>query len=162
MNNKKLMKVVGLLAVVALLAAVLPVSPVKAAATLCVGPTTEGCYSTIQAAVGAAAPGDMIYIREGTYVEDISATVPLNFIGEVNEEGQPLPEIQGTLTVNLSSYTGAKNWRIENLKFTAAGGDGLSLTSVGNLLVENSIFNGAIPIGSFFVGFCRHSSYWNR
>jgi len=153
MNNKKLMKVVGLLAVVALLAAVLPVSPVKAAATLCVGPTTEGCYSTIQAAVGAAAPGDMIYIREGTYVEDISATVPLNFIGEVNEEGQPLPEIQGTLTVNLSSYTGAKNWRIENLKFTAASGDGLSLTSVGNLLVENSIFNGAIPSGSFLSGF---------
>jgi len=139
MNNKRLMKVLGLLAVVALVAALLPVSPVKAAATLCVGPTTEGCFATISEAVNEARDGDMIYIKAGTYNEDISIPKQLNIIGEVNEAGEPLPVITGTLSA--SGLTG-KTWSIENLKFISGGQDSISLTNGGNLTVSNCIFDG--------------------
>ena len=143
MNNKKLMQVVGLLAVVALLAAALPVSPVKAAATLCVGPTTEGCYATIAGAVSAASAGDMIYIKAGNYNEDISTNKQLNIIGEVNEAGEPLVEIGGRLDFDLPSASFA--WRIENINFVVGTtfDSSLRLKNANGLTIKNSTFDGA-------------------
>lgn len=143
MNNKKLMQVVGLLAVVALLAAVLPVSPVKAAATLCVGPTTEGCHATIAGAVSAASAGDMIYIKAGNYNEDISTNKQLNIIGEVNEAGEPLVEIGGRLDFDLPSASFA--WKIENINFVVGTtyDSSLRLRNANGLTIKNSTFDGA-------------------
>jgi len=143
MNNKRLMKVVGLLAVVALVAALLPVSPVKAAATLCVGPTTEGCFATIAGAVGAASAGDTIYIKAGTYDEDISTNKQLNIIGEVDEAGDPLVEIGGRLNFDLPSAPFA--WRIENINFVVgtAFDSILRLRNANGLTIKNSTFDGA-------------------
>jgi len=143
MNNKKLMKVLGLLAVVALVAALLPVSPVKAAATICVGPTTEGCKPTITEAVSAASAGDTIYIKAGTYNENISTSKQLNIIGEVDEAGEPLVEIGGRLNFDLPSAPFA--WRIENINFVVGTtyDSILRLRNANGLTIKNSTFNGA-------------------
>ena len=143
MNNKKLMKVLGLLAVVALVAALLPVSPVKAAATICVGPTTEGCKPTITEAVSAASAGDTIYIKAGTYNENISTSKQLNIIGEVDEAGEPLVEIGGRLNFDLPSAPFA--WRIENINFVVGTTYDfiLRLKNANGLTIKNSTFDGA-------------------
>ncbi len=53
-----------------------------AAATLCVNPAgSGGCYSTISAAVAAAANHDNIKVAPGTYKEDVVIGKPLSLIG---------------------------------------------------------------------------------
>jgi hypothetical protein len=47
--------------------------------TLQVGP---GAFSTIQAAVNAASPGDTVLVAHGTYREDVVIDKPLNLIGQ--------------------------------------------------------------------------------
>lgn len=57
------------------------------AANLCVNRSDRGdCYPTIQQAVDAAAPGDVIHVSPGTYNEDVTITVPLSLIGQ-NQKG---------------------------------------------------------------------------
>jgi len=48
----------------------------------------KGDYTTIQAAINAASSGDVIYVREGTYIEDITLKAGI------------------TITCNLSNYLG--------------------------------------------------------
>jgi hypothetical protein len=52
------------------------------AATLCVNPRGTGdCYSTISAAVAAAAPGDTIDVAQGTYKEMVTISKSLSLVG---------------------------------------------------------------------------------
>lgn len=52
------------------------------AATLCVNPQGSGsCFSTISAAVAAAAPGDTINVAAGTYKEDVVIGKSVSVIG---------------------------------------------------------------------------------
>jgi nitrous oxidase accessory protein NosD len=52
------------------------------AATLCVGAGKAGCYSTIGAAVLAAAPGDTVQVAQGTYKEGVIIGKSLSLIGK--------------------------------------------------------------------------------
>src|ERR1700722_313900 len=52
---------------------------VASGATLCVAPT-PACYSTISAAVAAAAPGDIIDVAQGTYKEQVTIAKPLSLL----------------------------------------------------------------------------------
>jgi parallel beta-helix repeat protein len=63
-----------------LLSALLPLS--LPAATLCVNPNGSGsCYTTISAAVAAAAANDLIDVAPGTYRESVLITKPLSLVG---------------------------------------------------------------------------------
>ena len=63
---------------VVILATSLPIG----AATRCVNPGgTGGCYSSIQRAIDAAAPGDTILIGKGIYTENVVVTKPLTLLG---------------------------------------------------------------------------------
>jgi parallel beta-helix repeat protein len=66
------------LAIVTVAAAASP----AVAATKCVSHTPKaGCFTTISAAVAAAAPFDTIAVRAGTYAEDVTIPKPLSIIG---------------------------------------------------------------------------------
>lgn len=54
----------------------------SSAATLCVNPGgTGGCFSSIQAAVNAAMPGDTINVAAGTYTEQVQINKTLTLKG---------------------------------------------------------------------------------
>lgn len=54
-----------------------------AATTRCVSPGGgSGCFSTINAAIGASAPGDTIQVAHGTYAEDVIVDRALALVGE--------------------------------------------------------------------------------
>ena len=56
------------------------------AATRCVNPGgTGGCSSSIQKAINAAAPGDIIVIGKGTYTENLVVPKPLTLLGVGNQ-----------------------------------------------------------------------------
>ncbi len=57
-----------------------------AAADWCVAPSgAGGCLATISAAVGAAAPGDVIHVSSGTYAEDVVVDKSLALLGQSRE-----------------------------------------------------------------------------
>lgn len=61
-------------------------SPALFAATRCVSQSGRaGCFTTISAAVAAAAPGDTIHVAEGTYKEDVTIPKSLALVGQNKE-----------------------------------------------------------------------------
>ncbi len=83
MNNKRFLKALGLIIVVALLAAALPLqAKAQEGETLCVNTDgTGGCYTSIQAAVNAASDGDTVIVTEGAYNVWCPTTDPNNYTG---------------------------------------------------------------------------------
>jgi len=66
----------------AVLYTLLPGTTGAAAAESCVNPQgKKGCFSSINAAIAAAAPGDTIRVRQGTYKEHVVINKPLSLIG---------------------------------------------------------------------------------
>jgi parallel beta-helix repeat protein len=66
--------------------AALMTSPALFAATRCVSQSGKaGCFTTISAAVAAAAPGDTIQVAEGIYKEDVTIPKPLALVGRNKE-----------------------------------------------------------------------------
>jgi Right handed beta helix region len=59
----------------------------SAASVLCVNPAgSQGCYSTIQAAVNHASSNDVINVEVGTYAEDVLIGKPLSLIGTGSDQ----------------------------------------------------------------------------
>ncbi len=117
------------------------------AATLCVNPGgTSGCKTTINAAVGAASPGDTILVAPGTYKEDVVITKPIALLGSnrasiIDASGlsngifvngmAAAPKI-GISNVTISGFT-VRNANFEGI--LVANATDVSLT--GNLVTDN-------------------------
>ncbi len=117
----------GVLGILILFAA----SQLATAATLCVSPSSGGscAFSTISAAVAAAAPGDTIQVQPGVYSEGVIITQSVSVIGSgsatiINALGQP----NGIFVKGMAQ----------------APASGISNVTISGLTVENATFEGIL------------------
>ena len=108
-------------------------------------------YLTIQEAINAASPGDTIYVRAGTYYENVVVNKSVSLIGE----NKVTTTVDGNMTATVVAVT-ADNVTIS--EFTVRnGGDryaGISLSSNGNNITNNILWNNWCGINLE-----RHTSY---
>lgn len=98
------------------------------AASRCVQPGGGGgCAADIAQAVSAAAPGDTIYVRAGTYTEEVVITKPLSLVGDGRAN-------------TIIDATGLAN----GIDIDGFGHSGLSHVTVSGFTVENAQAEGIL------------------
>ncbi|MBN1538148.1 MAG: right-handed parallel beta-helix repeat-containing protein [Anaerolineales bacterium] len=116
-------------------------------------------YYSIQSAIDAASDGDTIFIGAGRYVEIASnGTVNpetlgklIDFEGETDGDGNPLPVIEGSLTISLDSVI-PDNVSVSNLNFEVTTADTLSIYGVNGIEIDNCSFDGNDLFTSGYIG----------
>ncbi|MDD2600061.1 MAG: right-handed parallel beta-helix repeat-containing protein, partial [Kiritimatiellae bacterium] len=101
--------------------------------------------NSIQRAIDVASAGETIYLAAGAYDENpVLNGKQLNFVGQTNVDGAPLPYLTGALDIVMP---GADNgWCISNINFivrSPAVKAALTLKSVNGLTIGNCTFDGA-------------------
>ena len=110
-------------------------SSLCAARTLCVNPGgTSGCYSSITAAVAAAAEHDTIKVAHGTYAEDVVIQKPLSVIGENRE------------TTAIDATGLANGFYVDGIDHS-----GLREVVIHGFTVKNANFEGILVTNSAYV-----------
>jgi len=108
-------------------------------ATLCVDPHQFGCYSTIQAAVNAASPNDVIKVAAGTYKEYVTIGIPLSLIGEDTESTivNAAGKAHGFF-VDGYDHAGLKNVTIEHFTVENADFEGILVVSAADVQIRHN------------------------
>ncbi|HEY7338154.1 MAG TPA: right-handed parallel beta-helix repeat-containing protein [Bryobacteraceae bacterium] len=111
-----------------------------AAATLCVNPGgTSGCYTTIGAAISAAAANDTINVGPGQYTEDVVVTKALTLVGSganatvINAKG-----LANGIYVNGLDNGGLSGVTITGFTVLNANYEGILLTNTSYSLIANN------------------------
>ena len=174
-NMKRTSLIVALLVLTSLLFAGLGFLPEARATTLYVGGAGPGNYTTIQAAVDDANPGDVVFVYGGTYYENVQISKSLFMIGEdmnwtaIDGSGSgPVVEITADW-VNISGFTitggrgsdaRAAGVEIDSVRSVSLvdnnislnDGPGIRLSSSndivisGNMMIENGLYlRGSLP-----------------
>lgn len=126
------------------MALLVAVSMAASAATKCVNPGgTGGCYSSINAAVAAAAPNDTVKVEKGTYHEDVVISKPLSLLGE----GASLSVINAIGKSNGIDIDGHHNPGLSHvivMGFTVANANfqGILITDASDITVANNHVTG--------------------
>jgi hypothetical protein len=136
------------------------------AGTLCVGTVKSGCFSTVQAAVDAAANGDTIRIEAGTFEGAIAIDKDVQLVGSsssatVIQGGGPVIRVgDGTDTPSVSlsrmTITGGLN---DSVPFPEiASGGGLLIAVGATVSLTDSIVTGnrATPSATLPPELCGH------
>lgn len=92
-------------------------APVNAQSTWTVDDNGPADYRKIQEAVNAASPGDTIYVRNGTYIENIIINKTITLIGE-NRDGTI---IDGNLTSTIIRINRANNVTVTGFTMQNSG-----------------------------------------
>jgi parallel beta-helix repeat protein len=116
------------------------------AATRCVNPHGRaGCFSSIQAAVTAASPGDTVRVARGTYKEDVMITKPLSLIGNAEEN----TTIDATGLKSGITITGTRDVVVSDFTVENADAAGIWITGSSFITIsDNRVINndkGLIP-----------------
>ncbi|QNI31309.1 right-handed parallel beta-helix repeat-containing protein [Alloacidobacterium dinghuense] len=130
-------------------------TPALKAANLCVHHhPVPGCYTSIQAAVNHAAPGDTIKVSRGTYKEYVTIGIPISILGEdadstiVDATNQPHGFfVDGFDNANLANVT-ISGFTVENALF-----EGILVVSASNVTIrDNQVNNNDATSGLSFTG----------
>lgn len=117
-------------------------------------PTCQGkspCYTTIQAAVNAALPGETIQIQAGTYPEKVSISGKNNTTTATESdriviEADPLAPLGSVVVTGASSVcTNGFAFRLQQSKFITIRG--LTITGTGGQALELMGGNNQCPMG---------------
>ena len=96
-------------------------------------------YATVQEAINAASPGDTIYVRSGTYNENLIITKSLTLTGEDRDTTIITAQAWGSPAISI---TGQSNVTISNLTIRNDGIDGVYVNGCNNIsLINNNIYS---------------------
>ncbi len=121
-----------------------------------------GTYSTISAAVAAAAPGNTIQVCAGTYNETVNVPIPLNFVGaKANVKGtrKVTAATESTVSDPNGDFvigSGASGTTINGFTLTGAGSDAvtaygiLDIAGANGLTVKDNVITGNEEGMNFF------------
>lgn len=102
------------------------------AGTLCVNPAgSQGCYTTIQAAVNHASANDVINVGPGTYTEEVDVGIPVSITG-------------AGANVSIIDATGLAH----GIFVDGFDHHGLRSVTVAGLTVENALFEGILVVSA--------------
>lgn len=115
----------------------------------------RGTYQTITAALAAASSGQTIYIRPGTYTENITLVAGVNLVGMQASGLNASTVISGTITVTYSGSCSLTGLALQN----NGNNDIISMSGVGaaNLYISNCRFTNTAGAGSHYVISCSQS-----
>src|SRR4030042_748243 len=119
--------------------------------------TVPDDYPTIQEAINNANEGDTIFVRNGTYSNDIAVSKPVSLVGEAPDS----TIINGTVSFESNN--------VEIAKVCVEGGQGIILENVKGCVINDTISRGSISFGVAFlnasdsqISFCRmYSNYYD-
>ncbi len=110
------------------------------AADLCVNASGKGgCWTTIGAAVAAAAPNDVIRVAKGTYHEDVVIGKSLSLLGEKPQN--TIIDATGLLNgVNVDGYNnhGLAHVIVSGFTVQNANAQGIVVTDASDVIVSNN------------------------
>jgi len=125
------------------------------AKTLCVMPgASTACYSTIQAAVNAASPNDVIDVAPGVYKEDVVVGKPLSLIGS-GRKGSVIDATGLAHGIFVDGYdnAGVRNVTIAGFTVRNALYEGILVVSAYDVVIrDNKILNNDTVPGAMFTG----------
>lgn len=118
------------------------VIPANVATSLCVS-AAPNCYTTIQAAINAAANGDTITVDNGTFTENITINKELTINGSGNStSGTVLKKSTNTPVVTITT----SNVTLRNMRITPVEVAGIQVTSnISNLVIDSVNVIGSTP-----------------
>ncbi|MDD4652181.1 MAG: NosD domain-containing protein [Methanothrix sp.] len=100
---------------------------------------TLGLGGSIQGAIDAASPGDVIEVHSGTYHENVIVSKPIILLGVDTGEGKPVVDCGGKGSAILLSSSGSV---LEGFVFTNSGKDinaGIRVISDRNVIRDNLV-----------------------
>jgi parallel beta-helix repeat protein len=131
--------VIATLVIASLIAVVSLITITAEAATLYVGGGGPGNYTTIQAAIDAASPGDTIYVFKGTYKEKVTISKTLTLVGEDTANTVIDGDRVSDVMVITADWVNVSGFRIRNSSWNA-GDAGIELSGVQHChLFENNV-----------------------
>jgi parallel beta-helix repeat protein len=128
-------------------------NPAKSQSTI----TVPDDYPTIQDAINAATDGDTVFVRNGTYSNDIIVSKPLLLVGEAPDS----TIINGTVSIESNN--------VEIGKLCVEGGQGIILENVKGCVINDTISRGSHSFGVALlntsdsqISFCKmYSNYYD-
>jgi len=98
-------------------------------------------YSTIQEAINNATEGDTIFVREGTYYENVVVNKSVSLIGENKDSTVINGNLTGTVVVITANSTSISGFTIQNSGGSPHSGVYLISTAnceiIGNVIINN-------------------------
>ncbi len=145
MYQKRFKLTLGLVLILGLALSMIPTGQV-AAADLCVNPGGTGtCYNTIQSAITAAGPGDVITVEAGTYTENVVINKAVTVQGANNPYGASAGIVNGTVDLTADGAV------LQNMQITPGsitGQDAAVQISASNITVSDNLIGNMTGDGS--------------
>jgi parallel beta-helix repeat protein len=133
--------------------------PISSGNTLYVGGSGPGNYTKIQDAIDNASDGDIVFVFNGIYYENILIFNSINLIGENRYNTIIDGEYKGSVIIKIfANYVTIKNFTIQNT--TKWGGLGILIYSNFTVIISNFITNNGK--GLALVGTCCKTTIKNN